>query len=66
MTIAVLIFGDPDNGEAVGDIPRSKVHVICHALDGICLHLGIITAEHLNYQEDAPDAADWVAAELGH
>ncbi|ROV87664.1 hypothetical protein VSDG_09648 [Cytospora chrysosperma] len=63
---AVLIFGDPDNGEAVGDIPDDKVHVICHALDGICLHLGIITPQHLNYQEDAPAAAEWVAAELGY
>lgn len=25
----VLIFGDPDNGESVGDIPDDKVHVIC-------------------------------------
>lgn len=25
----VLIFGDPDNGESVGDIDSSKVHVIC-------------------------------------
>ncbi|KUI61801.1 Cutinase [Cytospora mali] len=63
---AVLIFGDPDDGESVGDIPSDKVHVICHTLDGICLHTGIITLAHLDYQEDAPAAAQWVAAELGY
>lgn len=62
----MLIFGDPDKGQDVGDIPSSKVHVICHALDGICLGTGIPTAAHLNYQEDAPDAADWVATYLGY
>lgn len=62
----MLIFGDPDNGDAVGDIPDSKVHVICHPLDGICLGTGVITPAHLDYQEDAPDAADWVASALGY
>ncbi|KAF3760528.1 family 5 carbohydrate esterase [Cryphonectria parasitica EP155] len=63
---AVLIFGDPDDGEDVGDIPSSKVHVICHPLDGICKGTSIVTPAHLDYQEDSDAAAQWVAGELGY
>lgn len=60
------MFGDPDDGDAVGDIPASKVHTICHPLDGICLGTGIVTPAHLDYQEDSDTAAIWVADYLGY
>lgn len=94
----VLIFGDPDNGESVGDIPDDKVHVICRKfhdlilpptcgsrhesegelhtnillvenadpLDGICAGTSIVTPAHLDYQDDADAAAEWVADYLGY
>ncbi|WYZ42194.1 hypothetical protein EsH8_V_001089 [Colletotrichum jinshuiense] len=58
---AVLIFGDPFDGQAVGSIPSSKVKVICHDGDNICDGGIIITADHRNYEQDAPAAAAFVA-----
>ncbi|WYZ40815.1 hypothetical protein EsH8_IV_001156 [Colletotrichum jinshuiense] len=58
---AVLIFGDPFDGQSVGKIPSSKVKVICHAGDNICDGGFIITDDHTNYENDAPAAAAFVA-----
>ncbi|CCF35717.1 cutinase [Colletotrichum higginsianum] len=58
---AVLIFGDPFDGQRVGNIPASKVKVICHDGDNICDGGIIITADHRNYEQDAPAAAAFVA-----
>ncbi|KAK1467660.1 cutinase [Colletotrichum cuscutae] len=57
----VLIFGDPFDGQPVGSIPASKVKVICHDGDNICDGGIIITADHRNYEKDAPAAAAFVA-----
>ncbi|ESZ98878.1 hypothetical protein SBOR_0736 [Sclerotinia borealis F-4128] len=40
---AVIVFGDPDNGQAVGSVPSSKVLSICHAQDIICTKRGGFT-----------------------
>ncbi|KAF6816185.1 cutinase [Colletotrichum plurivorum] len=58
---AVLLFGDPFDGQAVGNVPASKVKVICHDGDNICDGGIIITADHRNYEQDAPAAAAFVA-----
>jgi cutinase len=42
-----VIFGDPDDGEAVGSIPSSKVLIIFHTGDHICLHGDLILEPHL-------------------
>jgi hypothetical protein len=47
-TYQVLIFGDPNNGTAVGTIPANKVLVICHSEDDICKGESIVKSEHLN------------------
>ncbi|KAG9243544.1 putative cutinase [Calycina marina] len=62
---SVVIFGDPDDGDAVGSIPSSKVLIICHKLDFICDGSFIVDSEHLNYAEDAGDAAAFVVAAAG-
>ncbi|RDW59847.1 cutinase-2 [Coleophoma cylindrospora] len=62
---AVVIFGDPDNGEAVGSIPSSNVLIICHAGDDICAHGDSILAPHLTYGQDASTAASFVAKLVG-
>ncbi|GKT88748.1 LOW QUALITY PROTEIN: carbohydrate esterase family 5 protein [Colletotrichum tofieldiae] len=58
---AVLIFGDPFDGQPVGNVPASKVKIICHSGDNICDGGIIITADHRNYENDAPAAAAFVA-----
>jgi hypothetical protein len=44
----VVIFGDPNNGTAVGTVDPSKVLVICHDEDLICKGTWIVLAEHLD------------------
>jgi cutinase len=59
---SVIIFGDPDNGEAVAGISQSKVQVNCHAGDNICQHGDLILVPHLTYADSATKAAAFVVA----
>ena len=43
----VVIFGDPDNGKAVGSVPAAKTKVICHAGDNIYQGGDLILTPHL-------------------
>ncbi|KAK1573646.1 cutinase [Colletotrichum navitas] len=58
---AVLVFGDPFKGRAVGTVPASKVKIVCHDGDNICDGGIIITSQHTNYEDDAVSAATFVA-----
>ncbi|KFY75163.1 hypothetical protein V499_04862 [Pseudogymnoascus sp. VKM F-103] len=62
---AAVIFGDPDDGDAVGSIPAAKVDVICHAGDNICDGGIIILPAHLTYSMDAGAAAAFVKGKTG-
>lgn len=44
----VVIFGDPDNPDPVGDIPASKVYIDCHPEDLICQGSFITDSEHFD------------------
>ncbi|KAH9214871.1 putative cutinase [Leptodontidium sp. 2 PMI_412] len=57
---SVVMFGDPFNGTAVGNIPASKVVTYCHAGDNICEGGILVLAPHLNYGMDASAAAAFV------
>lgn len=61
---AVVTFGDADRDESFGPVAASKVLIICHDGDNICDNGIIITAEHRNYEMDAPTAAAFVAARV--
>ncbi|KAF5374194.1 hypothetical protein D9758_004593 [Tetrapyrgos nigripes] len=61
---AVVIFGDPDNGEAVSGISSSRVDVICHIGDDICAHGDEILLPHLTYGQDTPAAAQFIVSHL--
>jgi cutinase len=61
---AVVIFGDPDDGQAVQGIDPSKVLVICHAGDNICQGGDLILLPHLTYAQNANQAASFVAGHL--
>ncbi|KAK5117800.1 hypothetical protein LTR85_008775 [Meristemomyces frigidus] len=62
---SVVIFGDPDNGKPVGSIPSSKVLIICHVGDDICLGGDLILPPHLTYSLNAQQAANFVVSEAG-
>lgn len=62
---SVLIFGDPNNGTAVGSIPAAKTKVICHDGDNICQHGDQILQPHLTYSMNADEAAQFVSAAAG-
>ncbi|KAF7348256.1 Cutinase [Mycena sanguinolenta] len=61
---AAVIFGDPDDGEAVQGVSASKTDVICHVGDDICLHGDLILEPHLTYGIDTPAAAAFIAARV--
>lgn len=46
--VSVVIFGDPDDGDAVGSISADRVKVICHDGDNICDGGIIVLPAHLN------------------
>lgn len=64
---AAVIFGDPMNGQAVGDLSSSKTKEYCASGDAVCDGSGTfaITSAHMTYGNDADNAADWVIKTLG-
>ncbi|KAF8850809.1 cutinase-domain-containing protein [Acephala macrosclerotiorum] len=48
---SVIIFGDPDNGTAVGTIDPSKVLIICHSNNYIYKGSIIVNTNHLNISQ---------------
>ncbi|KAJ0123001.1 cutinase precursor [Diaporthe amygdali] len=61
---AVLIYGDPDDGDPVGTIPSSKVKIICHEGDNICEGGILVLPPHTNYQIDANAGAQFIASKV--
>ncbi|PVH77536.1 carbohydrate esterase family 5 protein [Cadophora sp. DSE1049] len=62
---SVVMFGDPFNGIAVGNIPASKVVTYCHEGDNICEGGILVFAPHHTYSVDAPAAAAFVIKQSG-
>ncbi|KAK7053528.1 cutinase [Favolaschia claudopus] len=65
---AVVMFGDPQHvgrstSPPVGTVPDSKVDSFCHTGDIICTGTGG-SAQHLNYDQDAPTASAFIVAHL--
>ncbi|KAF7332463.1 Carbohydrate esterase family 5 protein [Mycena kentingensis (nom. inval.)] len=44
---AAVIFGDPDNGDAVSGVNAANTKIICHAGDNICKGGSLILTPHL-------------------
>ncbi|KAJ7228209.1 cutinase-domain-containing protein [Mycena pura] len=61
---AAVIFGDPDNGQAVTGIAAGDTKVICHTGDNICAHGDLILPPHLTYGQDAGSAAAFIASKV--
>ncbi|KAJ7098737.1 cutinase [Mycena belliarum] len=61
---AALIFGDPDNGQAVSGVAAANTKIICHKGDNICQGGVLVLAPHLTYGVDAASAAAFIASKV--
>ena len=62
---SVVLFGDPDDGEAFGSVPASKVSTDCHLGDDICLHGNLVLPPHLDYCLDVGEEAGFAVGRSG-
>ncbi|KAF5870952.1 putative cutinase precursor protein [Botrytis fragariae] len=62
---SAVIFGDPDNGDAVQGVSADKTDIICHAGDNICQGGSLILMAHLTYGMDTTAAAAFVKKAAG-
>ncbi|EED18118.1 cutinase, putative [Talaromyces stipitatus ATCC 10500] len=58
----VLLFGDPDNGQAIPHVNAANVYTVCHPGDDICLNGDLILVPHLTYAENVAAAAAFATA----
>ncbi|KIJ33879.1 carbohydrate esterase family 5 protein [Sphaerobolus stellatus SS14] len=61
---AVVMFGDPDNGQALPEVLNSRKITFCATGDIICLGGQIITVFHLGYGANAAAAASFVVSKI--
>ncbi|THU77233.1 cutinase [Dendrothele bispora CBS 962.96] len=61
---AAVIFGDPDNGQAVTGVSADNTKVICHNGDNICAHGDLVLPPHLTYGQDAGSAAQFIVSKV--
>lgn len=62
--VAFVMFGDPNQHEAVSGIDASRVKVFCHVGDDACNHGALLLPPHLTYGFDANEAAQFIKAQL--
>lgn len=60
----MVLFGDPDDGDAFPNIAPSDVKTYCFETDLICDGLPIVLPTHLAYAVNAPDAARFVQSNV--
>lgn len=60
---SAVIFGDPDDGTPVANVPASKTDVYCAATDNICVNGDLILPAHLLYAKDVQAAANFIVAQ---
>ena len=61
---SAVIFGDPDNGQAIGNVAAASTKVICVQGDLICAGQAVVLAPHLSYGRNADEAAQFVVANM--
>lgn len=64
---AAVIFGDPQNGQAVANVPAAKLKEFCAQGDGVCgtPRTFQITSAHLSYGKNAAEAAAFISSATG-
>ncbi|PPQ72420.1 hypothetical protein CVT26_003783 [Gymnopilus dilepis] len=61
---AIVIFGDPEDGQPFPGNLNSVEKTFCHEGDNICSHGILILPPHLTYADDAPAAANFVVSTI--
>jgi cutinase len=61
---SAVIFGDPNNGDAVGQVAAANTKIICATGDLICAGQAVILAPHLSYGANANEAAAFVMSNM--
>lgn len=64
MVAAVVLFGDPDNGQPVQGVDAGNVITFCHDGDLICKGQPVVLPAHLTYGINGPAAAQFVAGKV--
>ena len=65
--LPAVIFGDPQNGQSVANVPAAKLKEYCAQGDGVCgtPRTFQITSAHLSYGKNAADAASFISTATG-
>lgn len=61
---AIVLIGDPNDGDALPGALNGKSKTWCHDNDYICDGLPLPIGGHLDYEKDAPAMAAWVVTKL--
>lgn len=61
---AAVLFGNPENGEAVPNVNNANTKTFCRAGDLICEGQAIVLPPHLTYGLDAGAGADFIASHV--
>ena len=61
---AVVLFGDPDEGQPITGISTGDTVSFCFDTDAICHGAPVVLPAHLSYSLDAPAAARFVASHV--
>ncbi|KAF2167806.1 carbohydrate esterase family 5 protein [Zasmidium cellare ATCC 36951] len=64
----VVLYGytkNLQNGGAIPDYPEEQTKVFCNASDGVCSGTLMVTAGHLTYTTDVPEAASFLEEKIG-
>ena len=64
---AGVTYGDTQNAQDDGRIPglpANKTHIICHDGDLVCEGTLIVTDAHDGYENDAPEAVEFIVSKL--
>ncbi|KAI5851614.1 cutinase-domain-containing protein [Morchella snyderi] len=64
MIAAIVLFGDPYDGDAFPGSLNDNVATFCNEGDLICDGIPIILPVHLSYDHDVCEAADYIAARV--
>lgn len=57
-----VLFGDPDDGQAVQGLSNAHILVICHPSDLICAGTATVTPAHLTYSTNVGQAVKFASS----
>ena len=61
---AIVLFGDPNNGDAFPGSLNDNVKTFCNVIDMVCNGLPTVVPQFVTYEPNVGEAADYVAARV--